>query len=141
MGGDEEAIRDLVALWHRATASSDVDTVLSLMSEDVVFLVAGKPPMRGRAAFEQGLRQLLTTHRIESNGDIQEIVVSGALAYSWTNLRIQITPLTGGVGVTREGSALSILRKRDDGAWVVVRDANLLPGTEVLAKPTPKGMN
>jgi ketosteroid isomerase-like protein len=82
--------------------------------------------MQGRAAFEQGLRNLLTTHRIGSTGDVQEVVVSGDLAHSWTNLRVQITPVAGGDGVTREGSALSILRKREDGAWVVVRDANLL---------------
>ena len=40
---DEQAIRDLVALWHRATAAGDVDTVLGLMADDVVFLVAGQP--------------------------------------------------------------------------------------------------
>ena len=50
MSTAERAIRDLVALWHRATAKGDVDTVLSLMPEDVVFLVAGKEPMRGRGA-------------------------------------------------------------------------------------------
>jgi hypothetical protein len=31
MTSDEQAIRDL-ALWHRATASGDVDTVLGLMA-------------------------------------------------------------------------------------------------------------
>jgi len=66
MSTDEQAIRDLVGLWHSATARGDVDTVLGLMAEDVVFLVAGKPPLRGRSSFEQGLRALLTQHRIES---------------------------------------------------------------------------
>ena len=96
MNTDERAIRDLVALWHSATAKGDVDTVLSLMAEDVVFLVAGKPPMRGRSSFEQGLRALLTQHRIESTGDVQEIEVSGNLAYCWTNLSVRVVPLAGG---------------------------------------------
>ena len=52
MSTDEQAIRDLVAQWHTATAKGDVDTVLGLMAEDVVFLAAGKQPMRGRGAFE-----------------------------------------------------------------------------------------
>jgi len=39
MSTDEQAIRDLVALWHSATAKGDIDTVLGLMAEDVVFLV------------------------------------------------------------------------------------------------------
>ena len=37
MTSDEQAIRRLVALWHSATAAGDVDTVLGLMADDVVF--------------------------------------------------------------------------------------------------------
>jgi uncharacterized protein (TIGR02246 family) len=60
MFSDEQAIRSLVALWHSATAAGDVDTVLGLMTDDVVFLVPGQPPMKGRNSFEQGLRALVT---------------------------------------------------------------------------------
>lgn len=127
MTSDEQAIRDLVALWHSATASGAVETVLGLMAEDVVFLVAGHPPMRGRASFESGLRKLLTTHRIESTGEVQEVEVSGNLAYCWTELTVRIVPQSGGSATTRAGSALSILRKQANGSWVVVRDANMLP--------------
>jgi uncharacterized protein (TIGR02246 family) len=123
---DEQAIRDVVALWHSATAAGDVETVLGLMAEDVVFLVAGHPPMRGRSSFEQGLRGLLSQHRIESTGDIQEVQVSGDLAYCWNSLTVRIVPISGGNAAVRSGNALSILRKQPDGSWVVVRDANLL---------------
>jgi len=123
---DEQAIRKLVALWHSATAAGDVDTVLGLMSEDVVFLIAGQPPMRGRSSFERGLRGLLTQHRIESTGEIQEIDVSGSLAYCWSILTVRVAPIAGGDAITRKGSALSILRKQPNGSWLVVRDANML---------------
>ena len=126
MSADEQAIRDLVALWHSATAKGDVDTVLGLIAEDVVFLVAGKEPMRGRGAFEESLRALLKQYRIESSGEIQEIEVSGSLAYSWAKLKVQIIPLSGGPAPVHEGSTLSILRKKSQGSWVIVRDANLL---------------
>jgi uncharacterized protein (TIGR02246 family) len=126
MSSDEQAIRDVVALWHRATNAGDVDTVLGLMAEDVVFLVAGQPPMRGRSSFERGLRQLLTQQRIESTGEVQEVEVSGNLAYCWTVLTVRIVPRAGGDGTVRKGSALSILHKQPNGSWVVVRDANLL---------------
>jgi uncharacterized protein (TIGR02246 family) len=127
MSTDEQAIRDLVALWHRATARGDIDTVLGLMAEDVVFLVPGKPPMRGRAAFEQGLRAVLEQHRIESSGDIQEIEVSGKLAYCLNNLTVRVIPLSGGNPMVRTGTALSIFHKLPTGSWVLFRDANLLP--------------
>ena len=126
MSTDEQAIRDLIALWHRATAAGDVDTVLGLMAEDVVFLVAGQPPMRGRKAFEHGLRSLLTNNRIESTGEVEEVEVSGDLAYSWTKLTVQVVPLSGGDAMVRTGSALSIFRKQSNGSWVLRCDANLL---------------
>jgi len=127
MGTDEQAIRNLVEQWHRATAAGDVDTVLRLMAEDVVFLMAGKPPMKGRSTFEQGLRGLLTSHRVDSRGEVQEVEVSDDLAYCWTLLTVGMTPLSGGAAKVRSGSALSIFRKQTNGSWVLVRDANLLP--------------
>lgn len=126
MSTDEKAIRDLIALWHKASAAGDVDTVLGLMAEDAVFLVAGQPPMKGRTVFERGLRGLLVQNRIESKGDVQEIKVSGDLAYSWTQLSVRVIPRKGGKGNARAGSALSIFRRQPDGSWVLARDANLL---------------
>jgi uncharacterized protein (TIGR02246 family) len=126
MTTDEQSIRDLVAQWHSATAAGDIKTVLGLMADDVVFLVGGQPPMRGRSTFETELRRLLDSHRIDSTGDIQEVQVSGDLGYCWSVLTVRVTPLSGGKSVVRSGSALSILRKQANDAWVVVRDANLL---------------
>ncbi len=96
------------------------------MAEDVVFLVAGQPPMKSRGTFEKRLRSLLATHRLESTSDIQEISVSGDLGYCWSVLNVRLIPLSGGDAMERNGSALSILRKRTDGTWEVGRDANLL---------------
>jgi len=46
MQNDEQDIRQLVSTWMEATKAGDIETVLSLMTEDVVFLVPGKPVMR-----------------------------------------------------------------------------------------------
>jgi uncharacterized protein (TIGR02246 family) len=127
MNADERAIRSVIAEWHRATAAGDVDAVLRLMSEDVVFLAPGKPPLKGRGTFANGLRTLLGSHRVDSTGDVQEVIVSDDLAYSWTALEVTITAQSGGKPHVRSGSALSIFRRQADGKWLLVRDANLLP--------------
>lgn len=126
MNGDEQAIRRLVATWLEATAAGDVPGVLQLMADDVVFLVAGQPPLRSRAAFAAGLQSLLENYRVESTGEIQEIEIAGNLAYCWNRLSAAIIPRGGGAVHRRSGHTLSILRKRADGTWVLVRDANLL---------------
>jgi uncharacterized protein (TIGR02246 family) len=127
MNRDEQAIRDLIQEWHRATNAGEAERVSPLMSEDVVFLTCGNPPMRGRATFEQGLRAILQTHRIESQGQIQELQVSGDFAYCWNQLDVRIVPRAGGEAIARSGFALSVFRKQTDGKWQLIRDANLIP--------------
>ncbi|HZV33941.1 MAG TPA: SgcJ/EcaC family oxidoreductase [Verrucomicrobiae bacterium] len=123
---DEQQIRDLVATWIRATTAGDLDTVLGLMSEDVVFLLPGQPPMRGREAYAARSRAMQGKFRIEGTSDIQEIQVSGNLAYCWNKLAVTVTPLPSGAAKRNSGYTLTILRKQPAGNWVVVRDANMV---------------
>lgn len=129
MNTDESAIRALIEQWHDATAEGDVDAVLGLMSEDVEFLVPGREPMRGRDAFEAGLRGLLENHRVHSRGDVQEIEISGDLAYAVNLLTVRVRAVDTGQENVRSGYALSVFRKQPNGAWLLIRDANLLAGS------------
>jgi len=126
MQNDEQSIRDLVAEWQNATAAGDLDRILPLMAEDVVFLVAGHPPMRGRDAFATAFNMGLQHIRIQSEATVQEIQVAGNFAYSSTHLRVTMTPLQGGAPMRRSGYTLTVFRKEPDGRWVLFRDANLL---------------
>ena len=130
MNNDEQGIRNLIATWHRATAKADLEQILSLMAEDVVFLVAGKPPMRGRDAFASGFKQATKKFHIESSSDIQEIHVNGDWAYVWNYLVVVMTPKDGGQPQRRTGNVLSVLRSQASGGWVMFRDANLLTDAE-----------
>ncbi len=126
MSTDQEAIRQLIETWLRATREGDVDAVLALMGPDVVFLVAGQPPMEGREAFAHGLRGLLANGAIESTSEIDEITVSGDMAYCRTRLSVTVTSKHGKLPLQRTGHTLSILRKGSDGKWLLTRDANML---------------
>ena len=125
MPNDEQQIREVVASWHAATRAGDVDTVLNLMTDDVVFLVAGRPPMRKAefAALSRGAGTA-TPPRIEGTSEIQEIQVAGDFAFMWTKLSVVVTP-PDGQRMERAGHTLTVLR-RVRGKWLVARDANLL---------------
>jgi len=123
---DEQQIRDLIATWLRVSAEGDINQILPLMSEDVVFLVAGQPPMRGREAFAASFAGWQGKFSLETDCEIQEIQVSGNLAYSWTRLSVTMTPIGGGPANRRTGHTLTVLRKNADGDWQIFRDANLL---------------
>jgi uncharacterized protein (TIGR02246 family) len=68
---DKEKIREVVTTWIHATAEGDLETVLSLIAEDAVFLLSGQPPRRGQEAFDGALRSALEQVRIEGKPDIQ----------------------------------------------------------------------
>jgi uncharacterized protein (TIGR02246 family) len=123
---DEQAIRELMATWHRASRAGDLTQVLELMADDAVFLTPGNPPMAGREAFAAGFRQVLGKFRLESTAEIQEIHVAAGWAYCWSHLTLKMIPTGPGAPVNRSGPVLSVLRKQPDGRWVLFRDANML---------------
>ena len=125
MPSDEDQIREVVAKWHAASKAGEVDTVLGLMTEDVVFLVPGRAPM-GKAEFA-ALSQPqpgVPFPRIEGSSDIQEIRVAGDWAFAWTKLSVVMTP-PNGEPLERAGHTLSVFQKIN-GRWFLARDANLL---------------
>ena len=124
MSPDEKAIRDVIASWLTASAEGDSEKVLALMSDDVVFLVAGRPPF-GKKEFAS-TQDALQTHRIEAKSDVREVVVEGNLAYARTHLTVTMTPVAGGQPLRRSGPTLSIFRRQGGNRWVLSRDANLL---------------
>lgn len=111
MENDEQAIGQLVESWLSTSAAGDTEKILTLMAEDVVFLMPGQPPMRGRSAFAAG-QAALRQFRIEATSDIQEIKVFGEWAYCWNQLSVIVTPRSGGTLVKRAGNTLSILQKQ-----------------------------
>jgi len=124
MTQDEQAIRELVATWMAASKRGDTETVLSLMADDVLFMVRGREPF-GKEEFAAAARGM-TDIRIEGTSEIQEIEVNGDRAYLRNRLTITVTPEGGEPLLQRSGYTLSILREEKDGRWVLIRDANLL---------------
>ena len=123
MSADERAIRELVDTWMKASRAGDTDTVLSLMSDDVIFMVPGREPF-GKQTFAANSRNMDGV-KLEGSADIRELKVLGDWAYLRNFIEITITP-PGGEAVRRAGFTLTILRKDPDERWVLARDANLV---------------
>lgn len=126
MLSDEEQIRALVQTWQSATKAGDIDTVLGLMTDDVVFLVPGRQPMR-KAEFAELSRVPPGSPRpkFEGTSEIQEVQVSGDMAFIWIKLSVAVMPPGASQPIVRAGHTLTILR-RVGGKWLLARDANLL---------------
>ena len=119
---DEQAIRDLVDTWMRASKAGDTATVLSLMTDDVVFMTPGREPF-GKEAFattSSAMKDVL----VDGRSHIVELQVLGDWAWLRNYIDLTITP-PGGSPQQRSGYTLTVLRK-EHGRWLLARDANLL---------------
>ena len=82
MTDDERAIRQVVETWIGASRSGDFATVLTLMTDDVVFMVPGQEP------FEQGgIRCGFAKHGQYAIGGHQRILGLHVLG-KWAFVRI-----------------------------------------------------
>ena len=120
---DDVEIRALVTTWLAATRTGDLDTIASLMTDDVVFLTPGRPPF-GKAEFIAA-SQAMAGISIDGTSTIEELHIAGNTAYLRSTLNLTITP-PGGTALQKSGCTLTILRKEGDGRWQLARDANLM---------------
>jgi uncharacterized protein (TIGR02246 family) len=123
MHDDERAIRALIETWMAASKAGDTAKVLSLMTDDAVFMVPGHEPF-GKEAFAAASKDQAGM-AIDGSSDIREIKVLGDWAYLRNHLTVTMTP-SGGKPIRRAGYTLTILTKTSDGRWLLARDANLL---------------
>jgi uncharacterized protein (TIGR02246 family) len=79
MASDEQQIRELIATWMSATRAGDLATVLSLMTDDVVFLVPGAPPF-GKQKFAAAMKPALPATPMPKFDGHSEIRKSGCSA-------------------------------------------------------------
>ena len=125
MGPDERAIREVQSTWIDAVNAGDLVRLLTLMADDVVILTSGRAPL-GRdefsAVFSSGHKQA----RINCSRELEEVVVTGDVAYTRGRDSVSVTPIAGGEPMQLAGYALTVWRKQPDGRWVLAREANMV---------------
>jgi len=120
---DETAIRALIDTWIAASRAGDTATVLSLLTEDVVFLTPGRAPF-GRKEFAADAASFEGL-KMDGRADIQEIQILGAHAFVRNHLEVTLV-WPGQPAKRMSGYTLSVMRKESDGCWRLARDANLV---------------
>jgi uncharacterized protein (TIGR02246 family) len=124
---DEQQIRHLMDEWRRLTAEGNVEGLLSLLADDVVFLTPGNPPIT-KNDFAKGFREVSAKARIEAIQDVKEIRASGDIAAAWSHLTVVLTPMKGGKKSEAAGYVLTVFHRSPSGTWLLARDANLVAG-------------
>jgi len=124
MSEDERAIREVVETWMDATRRDDIDMVLDLMTDDVLFMTPGREPF-GKAEFKAN-SEALSDARVDGRAEVREVEVLGDRAWIRNHLEVTMTPPGGTKPVRRSGYTLTILKRCADERWRLFRDANLV---------------
>ena len=123
MDDDERAIEELVRSWMEASTRGDTEKVLSLMTDDIQFIVAGREPF-GKDEF-RAMSEQMSGVTVDGHARIRDMCVVGDWAWISNHIEVSVTS-PGGQTVHRSGYTLSILRRCADRKWRLARDANLV---------------
>ena len=119
---DEQAIRESVETWLAASKRGDLSTLLDLLADDVLFIVAGKEPF-GKEEFAATQEQMKDVE-LDARIDIKEIEVAGD--WAWMRSFLNLTFTREGKSARHSGHILNIWQKNSAGRWVIKRDANFV---------------
>ena len=120
---DQQAIRESVETWLAASKKGDLSTMLDLLADDVLFIVAGKEPF-GKEQFATANQQQMKDVEMDAKIDIKEIEVAGD--WAWMRSFLDLTFTREGKTASHSGHILTIWQKNSSGRWVIKRDANFV---------------
>ena len=131
MGPVEREIREVHSTWIDAVNAGDLDRLLTLMADDVVFLAPGHSPF-GRDGFSANFSAAHQQVRIRCISELEEVVVVGEVAYTRSRDALSVTPRAVGEATQLAGHRITVYRKQPDGRWLLARDAHTLSPVEKL---------
>ena len=121
---DIAAIRELLESWDTAMRARDVAGLARLVTTDCVFHGPGQEPIRGRVAVEEMFSDVFASFSVEPRIKVEEIVVSGDLAFFRALDDADATPHAGGEPIFVSGWGMTILTRDEQGAWRFARGMN-----------------
>ena len=129
MTAADSAARDSAA--HRAHEnyvrvinSNNLDSLMSMMSDDVVFLAANDKPIVGKAAVRLWADGYYKAFRTSWDKPVRDFVVDRDFAFERYDYTSTDTPVAGGKPVVDTGWGLVVYHRDADGVWRVARDAS-----------------
>ncbi|HEX9760597.1 MAG TPA: DUF4440 domain-containing protein [Candidatus Acidoferrales bacterium] len=121
---DHKAIEELHRTDIAATKAYDVETLVSLWTDDIVALSPGQAPsvgkQKGRSGLEKGRAQMANIEVIRYDQEWKEVQVSGDYAYEWGVFHSAFRPRGGDV-IRQTHNVMRVLKRGAGGQWRVHR--------------------
>ncbi|MGA7318084.1 MAG: nuclear transport factor 2 family protein [Silvibacterium sp.] len=108
-----------------ATIARDVDALTALLDDDAVLLQPGTPPIIGKAAFHDFMKQALakspSVKVVKYVPDIRDIQVTGNVAYEWGYFDAAQKSSDQQAPENLRAKLLRVMKRQPDGSWKFTR--------------------
>ena len=125
-GSQSQAVTAAVnAIWTRYSSSlnaGDLDSWLSLWTDDGVQLPPGEPPVVGKDQIRARNKAVLDKFTFNISITNAEVGVAGDWAFARGTYTATLTPKEGGRAIPISGKYMTILKRQPDGSWKIHRD-------------------
>lgn len=126
-GADRQPVSGAVdEIWKQYSSSlnsGDLDTWMSLWTEDGVQMPPGEPAVSGKDQIRSRNKAVLDRFTFDMGITNQEVEVAGDWAFARGTYKATLTPKEeGGEIVHIDGKYMTILQKQPDGSWRIHRD-------------------
>jgi len=123
-------LREQEWTWLKA---GQVDSLLAIAGDEMVFLPPNEPAVTGKEAIRSWIQGFLDQFTVEATSSAEEIVVAGDWAFERYSFAWTLTPLAGGDPIQDSGKGVHIYQRQTDGSWKFALDIwnsnNPPPGT------------
>ena len=108
-----------------ATIARDADALTALLDDDAVLLQPGTPPIIGKAAFHDFMKQALakspSVKVVKYVPDIRDIQVTGNVAYEWGYFDAAQKSSDQQAPENLRAKLLRVMKRQPDGSWKFTR--------------------
>jgi uncharacterized protein (TIGR02246 family) len=108
-----------------ATVARDADALTALWDDDAVLLQPGTPPIIGKAAFHDFMKQALakspSVKVVKYLPDIRDIQVAGNVAYEWGYFDAVQKSSHPQAPESLRAKLLRVMKRQPDGSWKFTR--------------------
>ena len=116
---DIQANIDLGNQWDAAANAGDVESLVSLYTDDAVMMDPDTPAKIGKEAIRTGVQAFYDQVVLETDSAVEEVRLAGEWAFVRGTFNSTATPKAGGAPVQFAGKWVEIRERQDDGSWKI----------------------
>jgi uncharacterized protein (TIGR02246 family) len=120
---DRQAITELREREIALFSAGNADSVLSVLTDDVVMMPPNEPAMVGKAAVRAWVESMYKQFRVQGTyTSASDLTVVGDWAFERMTFTLTMTPAAGGAAMQDVGKGFHVYRRQPDGSWKIHQD-------------------